>query len=296
MPAPDAQLPAKTIVITGGTSGIGLHTAQLLAAGGAHVTVVGANPTKGAAAEAAITQAAGASGGTASFVAADLSSMNEVHALAATLRERLHRLDVLINNAGVVSQQRQVTIDGYERTFAVNYLAPFALTVDLIPLLQASAPARVVALTAAVEPIGRLPFGDLQRARRYGGLRAYAQSKKALALFTIELARRLEDDNVTANIVDPFLVRTDLTSDHDVPLLFKAARPAMIKPATAARWVARVATDPNLEGTTGRHFMLGHRAPSWPGSRSHRKADRLWAATTELLATSISPQRGENRA
>ena len=101
-----------------------------------------------------------------------------------------------------------------------------------------------MALTAAVEPIGRLPFGDLQRARHYGGLRAYAQSKKALALFTIELARRLQDDNVTANVVDPFLVRTDLTSDHDVPLLFKAARPAMIKPATAARWVARVATDP----------------------------------------------------
>jgi NAD(P)-dependent dehydrogenase (short-subunit alcohol dehydrogenase family) len=134
--------------------------------------------------------------------------------------------------------------------------------------------------------------------RSVAGLRAYTQSKKALALFTIELARRLQDDNVTANIVDPFLVRTDLTSDHDVPLLFKAARPAMIKPATAARWVARVATDPNLEGTTGRHFMLGHRAPGWPGSRSHRKATRLWDATTELVATPTptSSQREENRA
>jgi NAD(P)-dependent dehydrogenase (short-subunit alcohol dehydrogenase family) len=271
-------------VITGGTSGIGLHTARLLAAGGAHVTVIGANPTKGASARAAITEAAGESGGTATFIAADLSSMREVHDLAATLRARLDRLDVLVNNAGVVSQQRQVTTDGYERTFAVNYLAPFALTVDLLPLLRASAPARVIALTAAVEPIGRLPFGDLQRARHYGGLRAYAQSKKALALFTVELARRLDGEGVTANIVDPFLVRTDLTSNRDVPLLFKVARPAMIKPATTARWVARVATDPKLAGTTGRHFMLGHVAPSWPGSRSHRKAARLWEATADLVA------------
>ena len=285
MPSPTPVLAGKSIVITGGTSGIGLDTARLLAAGGAHVTVIGANPAKGASAQAAIAEAADTSGGTAAFAAAELSSMHAVHALATTLTERLDRLDVLINNAGVVSQHRQVTTDRYERTFAVNYLAAFALTLDLLPLLRASAPSRVVAITAAVEPVGRLPFGDLQRARHYGGLRAYAQSKKALALFTIELARRLEGEGVTANIVDPFLVRTDLTSDRDVPLLFKAARPAMIRPATAARWIARVATDPKLAGTTGRHFMLGRRARSWPGSRSHRQAARLWDATTDLVNT-----------
>ncbi len=286
MPTPDTNLAGRTVVITGGTSGIGLKTAERLVAAGAHVTVIGANRTKGSSAQAAITNAAGPKGGTVDFIAADLSSMHEVHELGATLRERLDRLDVLIHNAGVVSQRRQLTVDGYERTFAVNYLAPFALTAELLPLLRASAPARVIALTAAVEPVGRLPFADLQRARHYGGLRAYAQSKKALALFTVELARRVHGDGITANIVDPFLVRTDLTSDHDVPLLFKAARPAMISPATAARWVVRVATDPDLETTTGRHFMFGHRAPSWPGSRSHRRAERLWAATTALVASS----------
>jgi NAD(P)-dependent dehydrogenase (short-subunit alcohol dehydrogenase family) len=279
----DPSPAGKNIVITGGTSGIGLHTAVLLAAGGAHVTVIGTNPTKGASAEATITDAAGESGGGGTFIAADLSSMHDVHLLAATLTDRLDRLDVLINNAGVVSQQRQVTADGYERTFAVNYLAPFALTNDLLPLLRTSSPARVLALTAAVEPIGRLPFGDLHRSRHYRGLCAYAQSKKALALFTVELARRLDGEGVTANVVDPFLVRTELTSDHDVPLLFKAARPTMIKPATSARWVARVASDPKFADTTGRHFFFGHLVPRLVPGHGHRKAVRLWDASSELV-------------
>jgi NAD(P)-dependent dehydrogenase (short-subunit alcohol dehydrogenase family) len=144
----------------------------------------------------------------------------------------------------------------------------------------------VISLTAAVEPIGRLPFSDLQRVRHYGGVRAYAQSKKALAIFTIELARRLgsEETGVTANVVDPFLVRTPLTSSRHAPLLFKLARPAMIRPKTAARWVVRAAVDPKLSRTTGRHFFLGRRAPNPPGSRSRRRAARLWDASNELTA------------
>ena len=212
--------------------------------------------------------------------------MAEVRRLAQTLIERLDRLDVLINNAGLVSIHRVVTSDGFERTFAVNYVAPFLLTSELLALLRRSAPARVISLTAAVEPIGRLPFSDLQRVRHYGGVRAYAQSKKALAIFTIELARRLasEERGVTANVVDPFLVRTPLTSSRDAPLLFKLARPAMIRPQTAARWVVRAAIDPKLSHTTGRHFLLGHRALSPPGSRSRRHAARLWDASSDLTA------------
>ena len=273
----------QRIVITGGTSGVGLETARLLAGSGAQLILVGSDPVKGAAAQRAVIEAGDE---TAAFVAADLSSMAEVRRLAQTLIERLDRLDVLINNAGLVSARRVVTSEGLERTFAVNYLAPFVLTNDLLTLLRRSAPARVISLTAAVEPIGRLPFSDLQRVRHYGGVRAYAQSKRALAMFTIELARRLasEETGVTANVVDPFLVRTALTSSRDAPLLFKLARPAMIRPETAARWVVRAAVDPSLSHTTGRHFLLGHRAPSPPGSRSGRRAARLWEASSELTA------------
>jgi NAD(P)-dependent dehydrogenase (short-subunit alcohol dehydrogenase family) len=206
--------------------------------------------------------------------------------LAATISERLDHLDVLINNAGVISAKRLETVDGNELTFAVNYLAPFLLTNKLLPLLKRSEAARILAITAAVEPFGRFPWGDLQRARHYGGLRAYAQSKRALAMYTIELARRLraDDSGVTANVVDPFLVRTALTRADDVPLLFKLARPLMIQPQTAARWVASASVDERFAATTGRHIMFGRPAPSPPASRSQRTAGRLWnasAAATE---------------
>jgi NAD(P)-dependent dehydrogenase (short-subunit alcohol dehydrogenase family) len=279
----------KQILITGGTSGVGLETARVLVAAGAEVTIVGSDPTKGAQAEQALNTDPGRVGH-ATFIAADLSSIQQVHQLADAVKERLVRLDVLINNAGIVTTQRTETVDGHELTFAVNYLAPFALTNDLLPLLRSSQPARVLSLTAAVEPIGRLPFGDLQRVRHFGGLRAYAQSKKALAMFTIELARRqqAEGGGITANVIDPFLVRTGLTGAKEVPVLFKLARPLMIKPQTAARWVARAATDERLASTTGRHFMLGHQAPTPPGTRNRKRAARLWDASTELTSRSLS--------
>ena len=246
----------KKILITGGTSGVGLETARRLVAVGADVMVVGSGASKGEEAERSLNKAVGT--GHATFVAADLSSLAAVRRLAATISERLDRLDVLINNAGVISTKRVETVDGNELTFAVNYLAPFLLTNKLLPLLQRSEAARILAITAAVEPIGRFHWGDLQRAQHYGGLRAYAQSKKALAMYTIELARRLraEDTGVTANVVDPFLVRTALTSADDVPLLFKLARPLMIQPQTAARWVASAAVDERFAATTG----LAHHA------------------------------------
>jgi NAD(P)-dependent dehydrogenase (short-subunit alcohol dehydrogenase family) len=241
----------KKILITGGTSGVGLETARQLVAVGADVMVVGSGASKGEEAERSLNEAVGT--GHATFVAADLSSLAAVRRLAATISERLDRLDVLINNAGVISTKRVETVDGNELTFAVNYLAPFLLTNKLLPLFQQSEAGRILAITAAVEPIGRFPWGDLQRARHYGGLRAYAQSKKALAMYTIELARRLraEVTGVTANVVDPFLVRTALTSADDVPLLFKLARPLMIQPQTAARWVASAAVDERFAATTG---------------------------------------------
>ncbi len=284
---PDYSAAGKHIVITGGTSGLGLETARLLVAAGGDVLVVGSDQAKGAAAEQTLNTAAVGSG-QATFVRADLASLQDVRALAATITERIDHLDVLINNAGIITTERVQTVDGFERTFAVNYLAPFALTNALLPLLRASAPSRVLCLTAAVEPIGRLPFKDLQRGHHFGGLRAYSQSKKALAMYTLELAQRERDSGsgVSANVIDPFLVKTGLTNAKQVPLLFKLARPVMVRPARPARWVARAALDEKLAGATGRHFMLGRRVPSPPGSRNRRRASRLWKVSVDLTTPS----------
>jgi retinol dehydrogenase-14 len=290
---PDQSASDKQIVITGGTSGIGLETARLMVAAGGDVFIVGSDPEKGRRAEQALNETAGAEGH-ATFLGADLASLDEVRALAETIAQRVDCVDVLINNAGIVSTERVETVDGFERTFAVNYLAPFALTNALLPLLRASTASRVLSLTAAVEPVGRLPFKDLQRERHFGGLRAYAQSKRALAMYTLELARRERDSNsgVSANVIDPFLVRTDLTSAKAVPLLFKLARPLMIGPATAARWVARAALDENLAGTTGRHFMLGRRVPSLVAAATVVRAD---SGPHRLISQHVRKSRAHDR-
>jgi retinol dehydrogenase-14 len=285
----DHSAAGKHIVITGGTSGVGLETARLLVTAGGNVLVVGSDPAKGAAAEQTLNTAA-AGGGRATFVRANLASLQEVRALAATITERIDHLDVLINNAGIVATDRSETVNGVERTFAVNYLAPFVLTNALLPLLRRSAPSRVLSLTAAVEPIGRLPFKDLQRERHFGGLRAYSQSKRALAMYTLELARRerVSGSGVSANVIDPFLVKTGLTDAKNVPLLFKLARPVMVPATRPARWVVRAAADEKLAGTTGRHFMLGRRVPSPVGSRNQRRASRLWDVSVDLTTLSSS--------
>ena len=174
----------------------------------------------------------------------------------------------------------------------MNYLAPFVLTSALLPLLRGSAPSRVLSLTAAVEPIGRLHSTIFKREQHFGGLRAYSQSKKALAMYTLELARRERelDSGVSANVIDPFLVKTGLTHAKQVPLLFKLARPVMVRPADSARWVARAALDSRLADTTGRHFILGHRIPSLSANHSRRQANRLWEISTRLTTSSRNPR------
>jgi NAD(P)-dependent dehydrogenase (short-subunit alcohol dehydrogenase family) len=178
----------RTVLVTGGTGGIGRATALGLAKMGAHLAICGRDPARTQAAAGEIRAAGGVQ--VDAFVA-DLSCESEVRRLAGEVLQRLSRIDVLVNNVGGYWNTRHVTADGLERTFAVNHLAPFLLTSLLLDRLEQSAPARVVTVSSNAHAQGRIDFADLQGQRSWSGARAYSQSKLANVLFSYELARRL---------------------------------------------------------------------------------------------------------
>ena len=199
----------RTVLVTGGTGGIGRATALGLATMGAHVAITGRDRARTEDAARAIR----AAGGQVHAFVADLSSQVEVRRLADEVLQRLARIDVLVNNVGGYWNTRHITADGIERTFAVNHLAPFLLSSLLLDRLQQSAPARVVTVASNAQALGEIDFDDLQGERVYSGARAYNQSKLANVLFTYELARRLRGTSVTANVLHPGLVRTSFGAE-----------------------------------------------------------------------------------
>jgi NAD(P)-dependent dehydrogenase (short-subunit alcohol dehydrogenase family) len=275
----------RTVLVTGGTSGIGRATAAGLAAMGARVLITGRD--RGRTDEAA--QEIRASGGIAEVYVADLSVQAEVRGLAREVLEREPRIDVLINNAGGYWNSRHVTADGLEHTFALNHLAPFLLTHLLLERLEERAVARVITVASNAQAMGRIDFDDLQGERAYSGARAYNQSKLANVLFTYELARRLRGLRITANAVHPGLVSTAFGAadpGRAQRLFVPVLRPFMKSPADGAATSIHLASAPGLDRTTGRYFVNGKPARSSRRSYDESVAARLWAASADLVGIS----------
>jgi retinol dehydrogenase 14 len=194
----------KVCLITGATSGIGKATAIGLANMGASVVMVGRDRGKGQAALAEIKERS--ANASVDLLLADLSSQEDIRRLADEFKEAYPRLDVLVNNAGVIRSRRIRTADGIEMTFAVNHLAYFLLTNLLLDVLKASAPSRIVNVASGEQRNGTIDFDDLQGEMGYKGAKAYSQSKLATVLFTYELARKLEGTGVSANCLHPGVV------------------------------------------------------------------------------------------
>jgi retinol dehydrogenase-14 len=280
----------KVVLVTGSTSGIGKQTARELAALGAHVAIVGRSEEKTAAVVREITAAVGSD--TVDGLVADLSSQADVRALAERVLRTYDRIDVLVNCAGAYYGDRHTTVDGLELTFALNHVAYFLLTNLLLDRLQASAPARVVNVSSDAQRIGRIDFDDLQGERRYGGQRAYNQSKLANVLFTYELARRLEGTGVTATVVHPGVVRTNFGQDNPnrlMRLMTTVALPFMKTPEQGADTVVHLASSPDVEGVTGKYFANRRARPSSKRSYDREVAARLWTVSEQLAGLNTQP-------
>jgi retinol dehydrogenase 12 len=275
----------KTCLVTGATSGIGKETAVRLAMLGAGVIIVARDPARGAAAAAEIRQRAPLA--QIGITIADLSSLAQVRRLAAEVMAAYDRLDVLVNNAGVISLDRKLSTDGLEITFATNHLGPFLLTSLLRGLLERSAPARVVTVASGVHrQVRAIPWDDLARGGQSGHGQAYAVSKLLNVLFTAELARRLAGTGVTANCLHPGFVRTALGREvTGIPgVAVRLALRLRPGPATGARTSVYLASAPEVADVSGGYFVKSRAAQPSALAMDAQAAARLWALSTELAS------------
>jgi len=279
-PLHGGRMAGKTVLVTGGTGGIGRATALGLAAMGAHLAITGRDRADDAAREIR------AGGGRVDVFVADLSAQSEVRRLADEVLTSLPRIDVLVNNVGGYWNTRHVTADGLEHTFALNHLAPFLLTNLLLDRLKETAPARVVTVSSNAQAMGRIDFDDLQGEESYSGSRAYDQSKLANVLFSYELARRLRGTSVTANALHPGVVSTSFGAEdpgHVQRMFLPFMRPFMKAPAQGAVTSVHVVSAPDLQELTGRYFANSKLKQSSKRSYDQADAARLWQVSTNLV-------------
>lgn len=285
----------KVCLVTGASSGMGLVTARELAVMGATVVMLCRNRAKGEAAQAEI-KAASSGNDRVDLIVADLSNLSEVGRAAHEFKQRHPQLHILINNAGGINAERKVTSDGLEATFATNYLAPFLLTNLLLDVLRASAPARIINVSAAAQKIGKIDFADLQGSHHYNALKAYAQSKLAQVYFTYELAERLAGTGVTVNALDPGHVVSHFNNSTRGLLHVIAAVIYLFDGRTVeqgAQTALYLATSPEVERVSGKYFANCKQTPSSARSYDAAVRRRLWNVSAALTQQEASvPQHG----
>ena len=289
------NLDGKTAVVTGPTSGIGKGTALHLAKVGATVVLVARNADKSAAAAEEIR----AVGPDPITVIADLSLLSEAKRAADDILALDRPIDILVNNAGLVNQRRTLTPEGLEQTMAVNYFAPFAMTLKLLPALRRSEAARIVNVTSNSYAIARLNFDDLTFARFYWPLGPYSASKLGNIYFTRQLSKRLEGTRITVNAVHPGLIFTNLGLGNNPGPAKKILGPLWRlfakDESEGHEGPLYAATSPELEGVTGQYIAdCRVRTPRRIALRE-RPAERLWELSEQLSGVMFDePEDGSN--
>lgn len=272
----------KTIVITGGTSGIGEVAALRLAQMGARIVLIARDKTR---ANATLVKLPGEHH-TVHY--ADLSRIAEMKRVAAEIAAAEPKIDVLINNAGAVFLSRQLSADGLEMTFATNHMAYFVITNGLLDRLKATPGARIVSTASDAHRAAKLDFDDLQLEKGYSVARAYGNSKFCNILFTRELARRLEGTNVTANCLHPGFVGTRFgLNNAKGPLMRGLQRVIMmfgISPEEGAKTIIHLAASPDDATISGEYFYKSKLAEPTLAAQDDAAAKRLWEVSEKIAA------------
>jgi NAD(P)-dependent dehydrogenase (short-subunit alcohol dehydrogenase family) len=278
----------QTVLITGGTSGIGKAAAVALAAMDANVVIVGRNPERG---EAAVEEIRARSHNeSVELLLADLSVQSEVRRLAEEFQERYDRLDVLANNAGLVQSKRSETPDGIETTLAINHLAPFLLTNLLLERLELSAPSRVITVSSEAQRWGKMDFEDMQSRRKYRGFPVYGMTKLANIMFSYELAERLNGTGVTATCLHPGSVGTNFGQNNRGPmaLFFRTFKPFMRSAEQGADTLVWLASSPEVDEVSGKYFSDRKEIEAQKVAYDRAARRRLWEISEELTGLKVA--------
>lgn len=268
---------AKTALITGATSGIGKETALALARDGFHVVIVGRRTTETEKTAQWLVEQTGNQG--IEFLVADLTSQADVRRIAREFEATHQRLDVLVNNAGAVFPKWEVTDDGIERTWALNHLAPLLLSLQLVGLLKASAPSRIVNVASSAHSNGRIDLG-YHHAQKSFNMNAYSNAKLANVMATYALARRLSGTGVTVNCLHPGVVATSFGKNAGgwITTLSTLASPFMLTPRRGASTSVYLASAPEVERVTGTYFVKSQPRKSSPASYDQALQEQVWQA------------------
>ncbi|MEM6460276.1 MAG: SDR family oxidoreductase [Pseudomonadota bacterium] len=285
--------PTKNALITGATSGIGKAAARKLAQTGAKLTLVGRNAGK---LERTIDEIRRESGNDAiDGLTADLASVSEVRTLADAYRNRHDSLHVLLNNAGAIFTARTMTREGIERTIALNHLAYFELSRQLLDLMRKSAPARIINVASQLHEKGEINFADIGLSKGYAPIKAYAQSKLANVMFTFELARRLSDDGITVNALHPGMVasgfgknNTGLVGRTTGLVLGTLQRIIGVSAEEGADTAVYLATAPEVAGETGQYWNKRKVTGTSAISLDSDQCARLWDLSENMVETAIA--------
>jgi NAD(P)-dependent dehydrogenase (short-subunit alcohol dehydrogenase family) len=279
----------KVVLITGANQGIGKASAVALGKLGARLVLVCRSAEKGRAAIADIRREGAQD---VELIVGNMGSQSDVRRVADEFKAKYDRLDVLLNNAGVLVTARRSTVDGIEETFAVNHLGYFLLTHLLLDVLKASGPSRIVSVSSEAHRRAKMRWDDLEfKAGPYSSFAAYGQSKLANILFTRELARRLEGTKVTANCLHPGVIASGFGHTYGgvVSVVLRVASPFLITPEKGARTSVFLASSPEVEGVTGKYFdKCKERRPSVEALAAGAP-ERLWAISEEKTGIRAKP-------